>query len=320
MTKKKTHEEFKSELDDKFNSEFILLSTYNGINSRIKVKHKICGYEFEPVAKYLLRSGKCKRCSDIKKGKNKRKTHEQFLKEVQDIHGNKYQVLTEYKTMNDKVKVKHLSCGSEYYIRPDSLLSGTQCKSCLNNKLSKDNLKTTEEYKKEIEYVTQGEYTLIGEYTGVKNKVEIRHNTCGNEYSVYPFMFYRGRRCPKCNYSRGEKLVEAVLNSLDINFEAQKKFKGLKNINNLSYDFYLTEYNVLIEYQGQQHYKPVDLFGGEEYFLKQQKNDRIKKEFSKNNNFYLLEIPYTKYTFDSVKEEIELMLSNVKQGTTNQKK
>lgn len=320
MTRKKTHEEFKSELDDKFNNEFILLSAYKGINSRIKVKHKNCGYEFEPVAKYLLRDGKCKRCSDINKGKNRRKTHEQFLKEVQEIHDNNYQVLTKYKTMNDKVKVKHLSCGSEYNIRPDSLLRGTQCKNCLNTKLSKDNLKTTGEYKKEIEYITQGEYTLIGEYTGVKNKVKVRHNSCGNEYLVYPFMFYRGRRCPKCNYSRGEKLVESVLKSLNIDFESQKKFEGLKNINLLSYDFYLPEYNVLIEYQGQQHYEPVELFGGEDYFLKQQKNDKIKKEFSKSNNIYLLEIPYTKYTFDSVKEEVEIMLSNVKQGTTNQKK
>ncbi len=73
MTKKKTHEEFKSELDYKFNNEFILLSNYNGINSRIKVRHKHCGYEFEPIAKYLLRDGKCKRCSDNKKGKKKKK-------------------------------------------------------------------------------------------------------------------------------------------------------------------------------------------------------------------------------------------------------
>lgn len=319
MTKKKTHEEFQKELNDKFNNEFICLDKYKGTNSKIKVKHIKCGYEFEPIAKLLLRSGKCKKCSDIKKGKNRRISHEQFIEDVKSIHGEEYIVLTKYITSNDKLSVRHTVCGSEYSIRPDSLLRGAKCSSCLNKKKSIDNLKTTEKYSNEIDNVTLGEYSLIGEYTGVKNKVKIKHNSCGNEYLVYPYMFRRGRRCPKCNYSRGERLVENVLTSLDIIFEPQKEFCKLKNINNLSYDFYLPDYNIVIEYQGQQHYKPIELFGGKEPFLKQQENDRIKKEFANENGLILLEIPYTKYTFESVKEEIEIMLSNVKQGVTNQK-
>ena len=49
---------------------------------------------------------------------------------------------------------------------------------------------------------------------------------------------------------------------------------------------------VLIEIQGEQHYKPVDYFGGEKKFLKQQKYDNIKRNYCKNNNIRLIEIPY----------------------------
>lgn len=313
MTRKKTHEEFKNEINVKFNNSFTCLTFYKGINDRIRVKHQ-CGYEFEVVAKYLLKYGKCKKCSDIKKGKKRRRKHEDFIKKVEEIHGKEYKVLTEYKTVKDKVKVKHIYCEEEYFVRPDSLLRGSKCSKCVYRKYSKENKKTTKEYKIEVEKTTQGKYSIVSNYKGVREKIKIRHNECKHEFFTTPFSFNRGLKCPNCNYYKGEKTVEDILKSMNLKYETQKKFKDLKNINSLSYDFYLPKYNILIEYQGKQHYEPIEFFGGQKTFIKQQKNDKIKREYALKNNLYLLEIPYTKFTFEDIEEEIKEKLSNVKQG------
>ena len=69
----------------------------------------------------------------------------------------------------------------------------------------------------------------------------------------------------------------------------------VKEINNYSYDFYLPELNCLIEYQGEQHYRPIKVFGGEERFKLQLEHDKIKKEYAEKNNFKLIIVPYTEY-------------------------
>ena len=51
----------------------------------------------------------------------------------------------------------------------------------------------------------------------------------------------------------------------------------------------------LIEYDGEQHFKPIEFFGGEEAFQKQQERDQKKDEWCKENNIPLLRIPYTDY-------------------------
>ena len=74
----------------------------------------------------------------------------------------------------------------------------------------------------------------------------------------------------------------------------QAKFDDLIGTGNrkLSFDFYVYTYNLLIEYQGEQHYRPVEYFGGIEQFKIQQEHDRRKREYAKNNDINLLEIRY----------------------------
>ena len=60
----------------------------------------------------------------------------------------------------------------------------------------------------------------------------------------------------------------------------------------------------LIECQGQQHYKPVEYFGGEEQFEKQQIHDNKKREYAKSINAELIEIPYTVESYDDVKNKL----------------
>ncbi len=87
----------------------------------------------------------------------------------------------------------------------------------------------------------------------------------------------------------------------------QKRFDDLRGYSDgmLSYDFSVIKNNKifdLIECQGQQHYKPVKLFGGTEQFAKQQIHDEIKREYAKKMGVPLIEIPYTVVNYEDVKE------------------
>ena len=95
--------------------------------------------------------------------------------------------------------------------------------------------------------------------------------------------------------SKGEDLIKQILKTLDINFVSQFRFYECRSKNPLIFDFYLSDYNCCIEYDGKQHFEPIDFFGGEEQFKIQQKNDKIKTEYCKENDIRLIRIPYTDY-------------------------
>lgn len=59
---------------------------------------------------------------------------------------------------------------------------------------------------------------------------------------------------------------------------------------------------MLIEYQGKQHYEPIEFFGGIKAFKKQKKRDAMKKEYALKNNIQLIEIPYTEKTYEDIKK------------------
>lgn len=77
----------------------------------------------------------------------------------------------------------------------------------------------------------------------------------------------------------------------------------------MRFDFYLPQYNTLIEYDGKQHFEPIEFFGGEEKFNKLQENDKIKNEYCKNNK-----IPLIRISYKNQKREIETTLDKIIQN------
>lgn len=117
-------------------------------------------------------------------------------------------------------------------------------------------------------------------------------------------------RCPECSYSKGENKISEFLIQNKINYISQYSFEELVGLGNglLTYDFYLKDYNLLIEYQGEQHYKYVaGLQLKYENFEKQQEHDSRKRQYAIDNNIKLLEIPY--WDFDNVDEILKKELN-----------
>ena len=232
----------------------------------------------------------------------KRKTNEQFVANVRKANGDKFTLLSEYHTnYRCKIAFRCNACGFEDSCRSDVLERGRNCKQCLYKRYSDMYTKSTEKYNQEVSKETSGCYVLTSEYTGVNNYIHMKHITCGKEYKTTPHQFNRGRRCPHCNASKGESLVKKVLETLEVPYKYQVNLRELNDLDHrYSYDFYLPDKRVLIEYQGKQHYEPVELFGGLEAFERQQQNDEYKRDFAKQNSYILIEVPYTEDTYSKV--------------------
>lgn len=112
--------------------------------------------------------------------------------------------------------------------------------------------------------------------------------------------------CPICQNSKGEKEVERILTNLGIKYEKQKKYSECKNKRCLPFDFYLVDYNILIEYNGSQHYNVSVSENSIFDFDEIKRRDQIKRKFCKKNNIKLIEIKYTEYS--NIEEILKLEL------------
>ena len=201
------------------------------------------------------------------------------------IKNDGYILHSDFSNCNEHVEVTHLECGYRYSVQVVAFNKGRRCPKCAKNlKL------TTNDFQ---DLISKRGFKLLSEYKNMSTKVLVKHNKCGNEWMVNPSkMIHLNRGCPECKLSHGEEFIRMYLKNNNINYIREKRFNDCKNVNSLPFDFYLPDLNTCIEYQGLQHFEVVGEFGGEEAFEYRKENDRIKRDFCKNNNIKLIEIPY----------------------------
>lgn len=128
----------------------------------------------------------------------KRKTHDEFVKQLNKIHGDgTYTPLEEYINNKTKILVRHNQCGHEWNIIPSNILKGQGCPKCAIKTQARNRRKTHEKFIQEIKDKYDNEYKVLGEYKNAKTKILIRHK-CGYEYRIIPDSLLRGGGCPKC--------------------------------------------------------------------------------------------------------------------------
>jgi len=135
------------------------------------------------------------------------------------------------------------------------------------------------------------DYSLVN-YTNNRTKVEIICKEHGVFIQTPEKHILKSRGCPTCKSSKGELQISNYLIKHKISFKPQHSFHNCKNILPLSFNFYIPEKNICIEFDGIQHFKPVKHFGGEDEFKLTQKRDKIKNKYCKDNNIKLLRIKY----------------------------
>ena len=283
---------FKNEVKELVGDEYSVVGEYVNTHTKTTFKHNICGNEFDMTPHNFISGQRCKFCQH----RSYRKTTEEFKKELFNLVGNEYTLEDEYINGRTKINFRHESCGQLWNTTPSEILNGYRCIHCYGNALL-----SQEEFEKRVYDQRGDEYSVVGKYINFSTKVSMKHNKCGCIWDVKPSTFLgKESGCPKCNQSKGEIRVEKYLLNNEINYITQMKYADLVGINNMpfSYDFYLPDYNILIEYQGQQHAYAIDWFGGEEKFKRQKEIDKMKSNYAKEHNIELLEIWY--YDFDNI--------------------
>lgn len=193
----------------------------------------------------------------------------------------------------------HNECNCPYVVEQNKffkLKNRCQNKECKSDRLIKRMTKTLEQLKNEVFELVEDEYEIVSDYDNTNMNVTFYHKLCDDTFEMTPHNFLQGnQRCPHCTRtpSTGEQAVIDVLDKMNIKYTFQKSFNDLRGINGhpLSYDFYLKEYNILIEYQGEYHDGSVN-FVPMEKVIKSQEYDQIKREYAKSHGIDLLEIWY----------------------------
>ena len=118
-------------------------------------------------------------------------------------------------------------------------------------------------------------------------------------------------RCEKCSKVKSnlEWLVEEYLKFKNIKYTPQKRFKDCRNKIPLPFDFYLDNYNTVIEVNGSQHYYENELFS--QSLKERQRLDQIKKDYCNKNKITFVEIPFWKIFNNEEKYTYKKIIDNI---------
>lgn len=275
------------------------LVNYRNLNQKITIGCPIHGW-FEQSAGNHLNGQGCRKCASAKNDAKKRFSHNQIIELFTKSKGKNFDYSrVEYKNMATKVTIgcpKH----GWFIVKPHDFIHGVYgCPKCWKEHIGKSNGFSLEEFKDKANKAHNYKYCYdLVEFNTTKDKVKIIcpiHGIFEQEANSHT----RGVGCPKCKcYSRGEKRIESFLKDNNIKYKTQYIIanENLFCDNNRIYvDFYLPEHNMIIEFNGAQHYKPIKFWGGNKIFEKQIERDIAVKTYCKLRKITLLEIPYNHY-------------------------
>lgn len=284
-----TTEDFIKTVRESVGDEYAVEGTYVNARKPIAIRHNVCGTLLHVAPhSFTVLGTRCKVCSN-----RVRLGIEKLNERLQEVAGEDYVFITS-NGMNKPAICTHITCGFSWNVLPSNVIRrGSRCPKCAGN-----SKRTHQEFLSEVKVKYGNEYEILSEYVNSQDKVLCKH-TCGHEWYISPNNLLRGRECPSCyKTSKGERLVANILTNKGILFETQKALECCVYKGQLLFDFYLPAFNVVIEYDGEQHFKPIN-FGGRsdkeslDDFHLCKARDEIKDKYCKANNIPLLRIPYT---------------------------
>lgn len=266
----------------------------------------LCGKNFKARID-LINGGQVKSCGCRKKITSTINAYNMGKKNMwsgKDISGRKFGSLTALYPTDKREKTSggvywfcQCDCGGARLALPHNLESGhiKYCPQCAR-------------YRRALSHVGErfGKLVVIeilkNDRATNKGLLCLAECDCGNIIQL-PISFLLRKNgqqsCGKCTVSKGENKVKNILQDMGVYFSQQENFnKTFKHPNTTRCcfaDFYLPSQNIVIEYNGKQHYYPIEYFGGEKGFKELKNRDQWKRQFYYNHNLKLIIIPYTDY-------------------------
>ena len=278
------------------------LVKYQTARIKVRIICPIHGEFLQAPDKHLQGKG-CNDCGIISMQKKQSMTQKEFIKKAKKIHQNSYGYEnTNYFRFHSKVVITCKKHG-DFFQTPSAHLIGGGCKKCSIEYISGLRRSSKEEIIKKFNKVHDGLYDYSNmEYKAYHSKVEI---VCPHHSSFYqsPANHIAGKGCPKCFIKTEGRIADYLIKKNLV----WRQF----SIRNRYYDFLLPEHNLILERDGEQHYRDVDLFsrGDKNYLNKQKKNDKLKTKLAKDAGFKITRIPYW-----LTKKEEEIEIENILAG------
>lgn len=266
---------------------------YVNMNDPVEIVCPIHGSFWQKLYNHAILSTGCPNCA---RGSDKLSL-EEFISKSKTVHGDKYDYSkVKYETNASLVTITCLKHG-DFVQRAASHLAGNKCKKCHVEEIRN----TTEEFIQQANLIHGDKYDYSRvKYHGNKQHVEIVCPTHGSFWQKPNSHLTGSNGCRLCQDSKGERAVELCLKKYGINYIREYRLSPYR----YRFDFFLPELNIFIEFNGLQHYKPVNIFGGEEAFHKTKQRDGIKKNLIKAINGRLIVIPHTYLNENAVEQRL----------------
>lgn len=281
---------------------------YNGLTKKGIITCPIHG-DFSQILSIHLNGNGCPKCNKFRK-----QTKEDFLNRAKSIHKNKYDYSkVEYVNSSEKVCIICPEHG-EFWQTPCKHTTSKQgCPKCGGR--CKSNT---------LEFIEKANKVHFGKYN--YDKVEYKTNrtrviincTLHGDFEIAPHEHLIGGGCPQCNLKSQSILwtkIKAKFPGKFLLWEYSPDW-----LNNQRLDICDDYYKIAIEYDGIQHYQPVEYFGGKERFELQKKWDAEKEKLCKTNGFYLFRIAYnySDNDFEELCSKIQEIIDNTGQITEDE--
>ena len=237
----------------------------------------------------------CPQCGFDHANISSRKNIDEVIKEVESKNDNVLLNPEDYCGVNvNNLKIICGSCGNEFITSLASInASQGSCYECGAKKSHGSNKLSPDEVESRINSINGN--VLLNKNDYIKNNV-LNLNikcSCGNVYttSLANYEYFNVNRCPICTQrtSQGELIIASILDELQISYDPEHKFEDCRAKRPLPFDFYLPDYNAVIEFDGPHHYRPIF---SKEQFLRTQRHDAIKNKYCETHGIKLIRIPY----------------------------
>lgn len=288
---------------NKYDYSLITDENYKTMKTKVPIICPEHGLFYQTMFSHVYRKNGCLLCGYKSMGeKSKIKiTTKEFIQKANIIHKNFYNYsLVDIKyTTDDAIIICPIH--GQFLQNVKTHLSGHGCYKCgrtkTTEKLSQTGIKIKQKFVSCHSDLYDYDMILDEEYYSNNSKVPIICKKHGLFYQTVG-SHVNGHGCPHCAVSKGEVEVSRVLDKMGVEYIKQYRVKNedlFCENKKLVFDFYLPKHNIVIEYNGIQHYKEIEKWKGKGSLEKQTLRDNAVKLYCRNHKIKLIEIPYTEY-------------------------
>ena len=308
MGRRKTTEQFIAEARAIHGDKYDYSNTkYEGSKVKLTITCRKHG-DFQQWPEGHLHGNGCPKCKFEKQGVERKLSTEEFIKRSKEIHGDRYDYSKSiYTGWYNKVEIICKEHGSFLQNAGDHLCA-EGCQVCGEKTKIVNKITPKSEILKRFKEINQDKYEYdLTDYNGCSSKIKIYCNTHNIWFAQTVQSHLVGSGCPKCKNTKTQyKIYEFLIDSFPEEtwyWEHSPSWLGLQR-----FDIYNKRCNFAIEYNGIQHYQPIEYFGGEDTFKMCTNYDSLKKQKCLDNNCELYIIKYDDVDYEKIKQDITELL------------